>query len=159
MPSINYLKSGWACTWIEPMVVGYKIAHTMGVLGLGVCLKFNISIFNFCPISYLQKYVYQNMEQETIFRSSTVLHFPWRWRSWCTVKTCWPSGIVGGKFVSLAILLHVKCCSQFLYTDFYQRCLETDPNGDDNTVALALKLKFRHDTSRIVKAKKKHIHD
>ena len=46
------------------------------------------------------------------------------------------------KFVSLAILLHGKHCSQFLYTDFHQLRLESDPNEEGNTVEVPLTISW-----------------
>ena len=78
------------------------------------------------------------MEQEAIFRSFAGLRFPWCWKElvqW-ELAGSWESS--GSKFVSLATLLHGKRCSQFSYTDFLQRCLERDPNEEDNTVEVPL---------------------
>ena len=90
-----------------------------------IFIIFNIFIFSFCPISSLQKFVYQNMEQETIFRSFAGLRFPWCWRSWCS-ENLPAAGNRQKKIVLLAILIHSKRCSQFSYTDFLQRCLERE---------------------------------
>ena len=74
------------------------------------------------------------MEQEIIFCRFA---FFLCWRSWCS-KTLLATRNRRDKFVSLTILLHGNRCSQFSYTDFLQRCLERDPNEEDNTVEVPL---------------------
>ena len=78
-----------------------------------IFIIFSIFILSFCPISSLQKSVYQNMEQETIFGSFAGLRFPWCWRNWCSENLLATGNCREKKIVSLAILLQVKAAPSF----------------------------------------------
>ena len=83
------------------------------------------------------------MEQETIFGSFAFLRFPWCWRSWCR-ENLPAAGNRQEIFVSLAMLLHGKRCSQFTYTDFLQLCLLRDQIKEGNTVEVPLTSSILH---------------